>query len=120
MTNLLRKPTACVVLALATLLAGVTPGCQTASTAREANGPRKRVYRPGQSIAESRLCECRECLEAACCSGDPERDDMASSEPFGLAIATCSRCLKRVWTVRGGDACELLRPRECCPESETG
>jgi len=108
------------MLTITTLLVGIAPGCQTTTPDREANGPPKPVYRPGQSIAESRLCECRECLEAACCSGDPEDENAATSEPFGLAIASCSRCLKRVWTVRGGDACDLLRPRECCPETESG
>lgn len=119
MPALLTRPTACVVLTLAALLAGAAPGCQTTTPAREPNGPRKPVYRPGQSIAESRLCECRECLDAACCSGDPENEN-TGNEALGLAIASCSRCLKRVWTVRGADSCELLRPRECCPETESG
>ena len=120
MPELITRPTACVVLTIAALLAGVAPGCQTTTPAREPNDAREPVYRPGQSIADSRLCECRECLEAACCSGDPEDESTTTSEPFGLAIASCSRCLKRVWTVRGADACDRLRPRECCPETVSG
>ena len=41
---------------------------------------------------------------------------MEYAEPdFGMTLAGCGRCVRRVWTVRGGDDCAALAGPECCP-----
>src|SRR5688572_19797496 len=96
----------------------VTLACQSTMPLREPPARTPPPYRPGQSIAESRLCECRECFDSACCGGDPDRE--RATPAFGLAVASCGRCLKRVWTVRGNESCESLRPPECCAGTSSG
>jgi hypothetical protein len=76
------------------------------------------TYRPGRSIAESRLCECRECFDSACCSGSDESE--VESAALGAVIRSCGRCVRRVWTARAGAACRTTMPRECCVGSESG
>jgi hypothetical protein len=73
-------------------------------------------YKPGVSIRDARLCECRECRDAACCSGEPA-DVPASDEELGMTVATCGGCVRRVWTVRSPDTCVASAPRECCAAS---
>jgi hypothetical protein len=91
-------------------------GCQAALPAPEPEPRRAPPYRPGQSIAESRVCECRECFEPKCCGGNFE-DTAASDGELGMTLGGCGRCVRRVWTVRGNDSCDLLAPAECCPGS---
>jgi hypothetical protein len=96
-----------------TFLGGL--GCHTLPAAEPA-ARRAPTYRPGQSIAESRVCECRECFQPRCCGGESEAET-ASNEEFGMTLGSCSRCVRRVWTVRGDVPCDTLAPPECCPGS---
>jgi len=77
--------------------------------------PRGRVYKPGQSIAEARLCSCTECADVSCCDGEPSSN--AEEPEFGISLSTCSRCTRRVWTARGEEACSALAGATCCPGS---
>jgi hypothetical protein len=89
--------------------AATTPSLQDGTGGRE----RGAVYKPGQSIAEARLCTCRECLERSCCAGDGDAEHV---EPeLGMTLAACGRCVRRVWTVRGAASCEASAGPECCP-----
>ena len=94
------------------VLLAVAASCATATgSAPEARrGP---VYEPGQSIAEARICSCHECVDRACCSGEGEAASHVEPE-LGMTLAACSRCVRRVWTVRGGASCESLAGPECC------
>lgn len=76
-------------------------------------------YRPGQSITESRRCECVECVRASCCSGDPGIEEDTSSE-LGMSIGVCGRCVRRVWPARAGQACAERAPETCCAGSIQG
>jgi hypothetical protein len=84
------------------------------STAWETPARRGPVYKPGQSIAESRICACRECVDRGCCSGERESAEEAEAE-LGMTLAACGRCTRRVWTVRGAESCASLAGPECCP-----
>ena len=110
-------------LGVALALALVAACASSTSTAWETPARRGPVYKPGQSIAESRLCACRECVDRACCdaakspegdSGERETADAAEPE-LGMTLAACGRCTRRVWTVRGSESCESLAGPECCP-----
>jgi hypothetical protein len=107
-----RRP---IALLLATLL--VTLGCGGALPTDGAGIRRAPAYRPGQSIAESRVCECRECFQPKCCGGDVDATDESADGELGMTLGACSRCVRRVWTVRGDAPCESLAPPECCPGS---
>lgn len=100
---------------LATLLTAL--GCQGGLPVEDPALRRAPTYRPGQSIAESRVCECRECFQPKCCGGDVDAESNATDGELGMTLGACSRCVRRVWTVRGSDACETLAPPECCPGS---
>jgi hypothetical protein len=102
-----------VVLALGALFTG----CHGGLPAHEPELRRAPTYRPGQSIAESRVCECRECFQAKCCSGDVDSAGTAAEGELGITLDVCSRCVRRVWTVRNHAPCETLAPPECCPSS---
>jgi hypothetical protein len=97
------------------VLLGIVSACASAeATAWEPQPLPGAVYKPGQSIAEARLCTCDECVDRACCSGDPETasdGDVA----LGMTLAACSRCVRRVWTVRGDATCDSLAGPGCCP-----
>ncbi len=101
------------LFALAVLLL-CAPGCASSQSSLERD-TRATRYRPGQSLA-ARLCACRECLAASCCSGDGERESALEGE-LGMALRACGRCLRRTWTVRGDDSCESHAPSECCAGS---
>jgi hypothetical protein len=85
--------------------------CASATTA--AWEPRGSVYEPGQSIAQARMCTCHECIDRACCSGDPEAANDGEVE-LGMTLAACGRCVRRVWTVRGDTSCASLAGPACC------
>jgi hypothetical protein len=74
--------------------------------------PPERHYKPGESIADARVCACRECIKATCCRADDE--PTASETELGLTVPTCGGCYRRVWTVRGDRTCESTLPSECC------
>jgi hypothetical protein len=104
---------------LALLLAALpfALGCGSAPPPEEPALRRAPTYRPGQSIADSRVCECRECFQAKCCNGDVDATDGTTDGELGMTLGSCSRCVRRVWTVRGDDPCETLAPPECCPSA---
>jgi hypothetical protein len=104
-----QKPLAAVLALVAAVSA-----CRSTPPAEEPTFRRAPTYRPGQSIAESRVCECRECFEPKCCSGDVDTESSATDGELGMTLGSCSRCIRRVWTVRGDDPCETLAPPECC------
>ena len=81
-----------------------------------ADRPTRPLYRPGQSL-DARLCECRECFDRACCSGEPEAAEASGEPELGISISVCGRCVRRTWTVRGNDVCASLAPSECCAGS---
>jgi hypothetical protein len=75
-----------------------------------AGGP----YRPGESIAEARLCTCSVCEERSCCEGDESLSAERQPE-FGLSLAAPCQCVRRAWTVRGDEPCAALAGPDCCP-----
>ncbi|GMV12755.1 MAG: hypothetical protein DYH12_24550 [Sorangiineae bacterium PRO1] len=80
----------------------------------------------GTSITHTRLCSCRACGEASCCSGLTDADDApqkscGSSYDFsqgdgcGMQVGSCaSRCFERSWRVKLSQECDAKRPPECC------
>jgi hypothetical protein len=116
-------------------------GCASAQTEANAQRPDP-LYKPGQSISDSRLCACTECFKASCCTGDPGvEDQFANGEAangeaangeaangeaangevaLGMSLAVCGRCARRVWTVRGAESCAARAPEACCPGSIQG
>jgi hypothetical protein len=95
------------------VLLGVVASC-AAKSVPDYSPPRGPVYKPGQSIAESRLCTCDVCAQRACCSGEPAEATYAEPE-LGMTFAACGRCTRRVWTARGAESCDALAGSECCP-----
>lgn len=81
--------------------------------------------KPGASITQTQMCECKTCDPAACCEG-PDEDEVPkncgdsydfSSNPScgGLAVKSCSsRCTQQVWRVQNGQSCGSRRPESCC------
>jgi len=104
----------CLVAALGVLLS-VSCGGSRAEPRAEA-APRRAIYRPGQSLA-ARLCECRECFDIACCAGDAAESDESPEDELGMSLSVCSRCTRRVWTVRENEDCSTRAPPQCCPAS---
>jgi hypothetical protein len=107
----MKRPCAALLAAFLSAL-----GCHGTLPPEEPAVRQAPTYRPGQSLTESRVCECRECFQPKCCGGESDAD-AASAETLGMTLGSCSRCVRRVWTVRGNDACETLAPAECCPGS---
>jgi len=79
----------------------------------------------GDSITHTRLCECKACDPGDCCDGPeddapPTRcsdsyDFSANAECGGLSVRSCvSRCIRQVWRVHAGQACDSKRPANCC------
>jgi hypothetical protein len=101
------------------LAAACASGTPTALEAPERCGP---VYKPGQSIAESRLCACEDCIDRTCCAGERDGQYYADAETneagelvLGMTLPGCGRCVRRVWTVRGAESCASLAGPQCCP-----
>jgi hypothetical protein len=80
--------------------------------------------KPGASISQTRMCECKACEPSNCCDG-PEEDappatcqdsyDFGSNEACGISVRSCtSRCTRQVWRVNSAEACETRRPASCC------
>ena len=95
------------------VLLGLVCSCAAATTSAWDNPRRERLYKPGQSITEARICTCDECLDRRCCSG--EREDLhASPDELGMTLSSCGRCVRRVWTARGTASCAETAAAECC------
>lgn len=104
------------MLRLAVVLGLVAACASGTSTAWETPPPRGPVYKPGQSIAESRICSCEDCVDRTCCSGERSGVEYGEFENgLGMTLAGCGRCVRRVWTVRGEEPCAALAGPECCP-----
>jgi hypothetical protein len=81
--------------------------------------------KPGDSINNSQMCECKVCDPANCCDG-PEDDappahcgdsyDFSANDSCGgLSVKSCaSRCTREIWRVRGAQDCAEKRPASCC------
>ena len=80
--------------------------------------------KPGASISQTRMCECKACEPSNCCEG-PEDDappascresyDFSTNEACGISIRSCaSRCAREVWRVNNGEECDARRPLSCC------
>ena len=99
------------------MFATVLSGCASGElAATDGAKPPRALYRPGQSL-DARLCECRECMERACCDGEPEEREPAAETELGMFVAACGRCVRRTWTVRGSTTCDERAPSECCEGS---
>src|SRR6478609_9084866 len=81
--------------------------------------------KPGASISQTRMCECKACEPSNCCDGPDEDDtppascgssyDFSDNEWCGTSIHSCtSRCAREVWRVSNSEACEVKRPASCC------
>ncbi len=80
--------------------------------------------KPGASISQTRMCECKACEPSNCCDG-PEDDtlptscgdryDFSVNEACGISVRRCSsRCTREVWRVNSTEACAAKRPGSCC------
>lgn len=107
-----------IAAAFAVLALGLCfAGCASSeATAAGPPGPRRPLYKPGQSLA-ARLCACRECFDRACCDGEPSSSESSSESDFGIAVSACGRCVRRTWTVRGDASCASNAPDTCCRDS---
>src|SRR6187549_3292452 len=80
--------------------------------------------KPGTSISQTRMCECKACQPSSCCDGPGEDTtpkacgesyDFSSNEACGIAIRSCaSRCAREVWRVKNAESCAAKRPDSCC------
>lgn len=92
--------------------------CGAPLNGREGGARPDPSYRPGASISKARLCACRECARASCCTGDPGiAEDATDGAELGMSVGACSRCARRVWTVRDDRPCETFAPSSCCTHS---
>ncbi|MBI4951753.1 MAG: hypothetical protein HY908_06940 [Myxococcales bacterium] len=87
---------------------------------------------PGASIGNSKMCKCRACAPARCCTdteytdddaGAPGADDAGPNctqsydfdERCALQVKSCApRCHEHVWRVKKDESCEAKNPAECC------
>jgi len=80
--------------------------------------------KPGASISQTRMCECKACEPSNCCDGPEDDappatcgsgDDFSSNDACGLAVRSCtSRCTREVWRVNNAETCAAKRPVSCC------
>jgi hypothetical protein len=80
--------------------------------------------KPGTSINQTRMCECKACEPSNCCDGPDDDTPPAScresynfsdNEGCGISIRSCaSRCARQVWRVSNSEACTAKRPASCC------
>ncbi|HEY4107297.1 MAG TPA: hypothetical protein VGM44_25540 [Polyangiaceae bacterium] len=82
--------------------------------------------KPGDSIRNTRMCDCKVCDPANCCAGPdddaPPPECKSDSYDFtqnancgGLAVTSCqSRCTRQIWRVRADEDCAGKRPLSCC------
>lgn len=77
--------------------------------------------KPGASISQTRMCECRACEPSNCCD-DPDDDappaTCGQDDDFSacaISIRSCaSRCAREVWRVNNSETCGAKRPFSCC------
>ncbi len=76
--------------------------------------------KPGDSISQTRLCECKACEPRNCCDGpDDDAPPKSCGESYdfsdpacgGIEIRSCtSRCSREVWRVHSGEDCSTQTP----------
>ena len=88
--------------------------CVSGTNSAWEHPPERTHYKPGQSIAEARICTCQECVDRACCSGDPETASSADGRARHDARRVRPLCAPRVDCARRGTVRCPRRP-ECCP-----
>jgi len=108
----------------------ICSGCMSRPRASEAplfgSGVFHPPPKPGASISQTRMCECKACEPSGCCDG-PDDDapptatcgdsyDFTRNEACGgISIRSCaSRCTRQVWRVHSSDSCASKRPASCC------
>jgi len=111
-----------VLLTLAMILAGCgTP--KASGSPLFGTGVFHPPPKPGASISQTRMCECKACEPSNCCDGPDDdtppatcRESYDFSNPAcGISIRSCaSRCAREVWRVNNGEACDAKRPVSCC------
>lgn len=82
---------------------------------------------PGQSINNTKQCECRACDPSNCCGAEktensgvtpPECNSPSNyefSDQCGITVQTCTpRCYSQVWRVSKLESCSAARPLVCC------
>jgi hypothetical protein len=81
--------------------------------------------KPGASITNTKMCECRACDPDSCCHGDQTEETTTApadcsksyefSEQCGIRVQTCTpRCYSKVWRVSKLESCDATRPLACC------
>jgi hypothetical protein len=80
--------------------------------------------KPGTSISQTRMCECKACEPSSCCEGPDEAPppvkcgesyDFSSNEACGISVRSCaSRCARQVWRVKSTESCSARQPSSCC------
>jgi hypothetical protein len=81
--------------------------------------------KPGGSISNTKLCECRACDPGSCCSAEQTESTTAASpecntsydfsEKCGITVQTCTpRCYSHVWRIPKQESCTTALPLVCC------
>jgi len=116
-----------VLLGISLLLAALLAGCGSSLRSKPSplfgTGVFHPPPKPGASISQTRMCECKACEPSKCCEG-PDEDaptptcnsyDFSDPACGGISISSCtSRCTRQVWRVRTDEACSDKRPLTCC------
>ncbi|HYQ41488.1 MAG TPA: hypothetical protein VER11_05965 [Polyangiaceae bacterium] len=110
-------------LTLAVILGGCGSGGPHAEGPLFGTGVLHPPPKPGASINQTKMCECKACAPSNCCDG-PDDDAPAAtcgssydfSDPqCGISITSCaSRCAREVWRVKNEEECGNRRPTSCC------
>jgi len=108
------------------IFAVISSGCSTPRATEGAlfgTGVFHPPPKPGASISQTRMCECKACEPSNCCDG-PDEDSppevCGSSYDFsqgscGIQVRSCAaRCTREVWRVNSAEACDTKRPLSCC------
>ena len=112
-----------VSLTLAAILAGCSGSAERLEGPLFGTGVFHPPPKPGASISQTRMCECKACEPSGCCDEPDDeappvtcRDSYDFSRPeCGISIRTCaSRCAREVWRVNNSQACDAKRPVSCC------
>ena len=80
---------------------------------------------PGESINDTKQCQCRACDPSSCCGAEATESDGPAPaecnssyifpEQCGITVQTCTpRCYSQVWRVAKLESCDTSRPLVCC------
>jgi hypothetical protein len=116
------------VLVIPLILPAILAGCGSRPAASErplfGTGVFHPPPKPGASISQTRMCECKACEPSSCCDG-PDDDtpaqacgedyDFSRNKACGISVRSCtSRCTREVWRVNSAEPCAAKRPESCC------